>query len=44
MKIQQEEVIGNWLLSYEDAVNKLNWEQDKGILKACEEYLNRKSK
>ena len=42
--IQQEEVIGDWLLSYEDAMNKLNWEQDKGILKACEEYLNGKSK
>ncbi len=44
VKIQQEEVIGNWLLSYGEAINKLNWEQDKGILKACEEYLNRKSK
>lgn len=44
MKIQQEEVIGDWLLSYGEAMNKLNWEQDKVILKACEEYLNSKQK
>ncbi|MDE8718964.1 NUDIX domain-containing protein, partial [[Eubacterium] siraeum] len=42
VKIQQEEVIGDWLLSYGKAMNKLNWEQDKAILKACEEYLNSK--
>ena len=44
VKIQQEEVIGDWLLSYGEAMNKLNWEQDKVILKACEEYLNSKQK
>ena len=40
VKIQQEEVIGDWLLSYEDAMNKLNWEQDREILRKAEEFLN----
>ena len=38
--IQQEEVIGDWLLGYEEAMAKLNWEQDKEILKKAEEFLN----
>lgn len=42
VRIQQEEVIGNWLLSYEDAMNKLNWEQDREILRKAEDFLNGK--
>ncbi|MBE6880296.1 MAG: NUDIX domain-containing protein [Ruminococcaceae bacterium] len=38
--IQQEEVIGDWLLSYNEAMEKLNWEQDKEILKKAEDFLN----
>lgn len=38
--IQQEEVIGDWLLDYESAMEKLNWEQDKEILKKAEAFLN----
>lgn len=38
--IQQEEVIGDWLLSYQQAMEKLNWEQDKRILQQAEEFLN----
>ena len=41
VKIQQEEVIGDWLLSYDSAMEKLNWEQDRRILKLCEEYLKK---
>ncbi len=40
VKIQQEEVIGDWLLSYGQAMEKLNWEQDKEILRKAEEFLN----
>lgn len=42
VKIQQEEVIGDWLLSYADAMDKLNWKQDKEILRQAEEYLSAK--
>lgn len=39
VKIQVEEVIGDWLLPYEEAMSKLNWEQDKAVLKKAEEFL-----
>ena len=38
--IQQEEVIGDWLINYENAMLTLKWENDKKILKAAEEFLN----
>lgn len=39
--IQTEEVIGDWLLSYEDAMQKLNWEQDREILRKAEAHLEK---
>ncbi len=39
--IQQEEVIGDWLLTYEQAMEKLNWQQDKEILRKTENFLNK---
>lgn len=41
VKIQQEEVIGDWLLDYSSAMQKLNWEQDREILKKAEAFLNK---
>ena len=40
VKKQEEEITDDWLLSYEEAYEKLNWQQDKEILKAAESFLN----
>lgn len=37
--IQQEEVIGDWLLTYDEAMEKLNWEQDREVLRKAEAFL-----
>ena len=39
--IQQEEISQSWLLSYDEALKKLNYPQDTVVLKSAEEYLNR---
>lgn len=41
IKRQEEELTEDWLLSYEQAYEKLNWQQDKAVLKAAEELLSR---
>ncbi|MCH5324817.1 MAG: NUDIX domain-containing protein [Eubacterium sp.] len=40
VKIQQEEVIGDWLLDYDAALAQLNWEQDKEIFRKAETFLH----
>ena len=40
-KIQQEEVLEDWLLPYEKALELLNFPQDREILRAAEAFLTR---
>lgn len=40
LKIQQEEVIGDWLLDYSSAMEKLNWENDRKIFRKVSEYFS----
>lgn len=42
IKRQEEEITEDWLLPYEKAYEKLNWEQDKAVLKAAEKFLTAK--
>ena len=37
--LQEAEIDEDYLLPYAEAYEKLNWEQDKAVLKAAEEYL-----
>ncbi len=39
IKAQEDEIFGEWLLPYEEAYEKLNWEQDKAVLAAAEKYI-----
>lgn len=40
VEIQEAEIDEDYLLPYEKAYEKLNWEQDKAILKKAEDFLN----
>ena len=40
VKKQEEEITDDWLLPFDEAYEKLNWQQDKEILKGAEEFLN----
>ncbi len=42
VKIQREEVIGDWLLDGDGVREMLNWEQDKEIFRKAESYLDGK--
>lgn len=39
-QLQEAEIDEDYLLPYEEAYEKLNWKQDKEILKAAEKYLS----
>ncbi len=39
-QLQEAEIDEEYLLPYEEALAKLNWEQDKEILKSAERFLN----
>lgn len=39
-QLQESEIDEEYLLPYEEALSKLNWEQDKEILKGAEKFLN----
>lgn len=39
-ELQAAEIDEDYLLPYEEAYERLNWEQDKAVLKAAEEWLN----
>ncbi len=41
--LQEAEIDEDYLLPYDEAYEKLNWEQDKAVLKAAEEYLTGES-
>ncbi len=41
--LQEAEIDEDYLLPYTEAYEKLNWEQDKAVLKAAEEYLRREN-
>lgn len=38
--LQESEIDEEYLLPYEEAYEKLNWEQDKAVLSGAEKYLN----
>lgn len=40
-ELQQSEIDEDWLLTYEEAYEKLNWEQDKEVLRKAEDFLNK---
>lgn len=40
---QEEEVMDDWLLPYEAAMDKLNWQQDREVLRSAEEFLRKLS-
>ncbi len=40
-ELQQSEIDEDWLLTYEEAYKKLNWEQDKEVLRKAEDFLNK---
>lgn len=37
--IQQEEILDNWLLTFEEAMKKLNFPEDRELLEKAEEYI-----
>lgn len=39
-ELQETEIDEDWLLPFDEAYEKLNWEQDKEVLKKAEEWLN----
>lgn len=43
-EIQREEILDDWLLSYDEAISKLNFPEDRELLEKADKYINEHSK